>query len=148
MKLEQMFLHPAQSYQPIKIEIIEKKYNAKYVGDFCIMTKHGWSESPVAIFWQEKPPVEGYSHYFGIFVQEDTIYITSGESAFSKPIVGIVADDGEVVYSRYRHDFRSSKDGSVFIDGGRDYTKWGGTLTPQFVHIVADGATLKIVGVK
>ena len=37
--------------------------------------------------------------------------------------MGIVADNGEVIFSRYRWDYRASEDKSVFIDGGRDYTK-------------------------
>jgi hypothetical protein len=38
-------------------------------------------------------------------------------------MTGIVADNGEVIYSRYRHDFVYSTDRSVFVDGGRDYVK-------------------------
>jgi hypothetical protein len=46
-------------------------------------------------------------------------------TATQEDIWGVVANDGEVIYSRYRHDYRTSKDGSVMIDGGRDYTKTG-----------------------
>ena len=41
-------------------------------------------------------------------------------------IAGIVANNGDVIYSRYRHDCRWSPDNSVMIDGGRDYTRYGG----------------------
>ena len=37
----------------------------------------------------------------------------------------VVAANGDVIYSRYRHDYRHSPDGSVWIDGGRDYTRSG-----------------------
>ena len=40
-------------------------------------------------------------------------------------ISAAVADDGEIIYSKYRHDYNVSKDKSVFIDGGRDYTRGG-----------------------
>lgn len=148
MQFEDYFLEPTGStYQPIDVKRVEKKYNATYVGDFCLKTKNGWSDSPVAIFWQETPPVEGYSNYFGIFVQNDTLYITSGASAFAEPIDGIVADNGEVIFSRYRHDFHESSDHSVMVDGGRDYMRVLGNIRNPHVHIVPDGPKLKIVPV-
>lgn len=107
-----------------KIEEVEKKRNSKYVGEFCLLTKSGeWANSPASIFYQEKPPVEGYSNYFALIVQNGTLYITSGASAVEETIWAVQADDGEIIYSRYRHDYRESKDKSVFIDGGRDYLK-------------------------
>lgn len=146
MNFEDYFLEPTQKTgQPINVEAVEKKYNATYVGDFCVKTKHGWSEQPIAIFWQVKPPVEGYSHYFGLLARDDKIMITDGSTAFSEPISGIVADNGEVIYSRYRHDYHSSFDGSVTVDGGRDYMRCSGNIHSPHVHIVADGPNLKIV---
>jgi hypothetical protein len=105
------------------IEHFEKKYNAKYISDLCIQTKQGWSEQPAAIFYQPKPPVEGYSHYFAIIVRGKETYITSGDSAVQGKLIGVMADDGEIIFSRYRHDYRISNDGSADIDGGRDYVK-------------------------
>jgi hypothetical protein len=146
MNFEDYFLEPKQKTgQPINVEAVEKKYNATYMGDFCVKTKHGWSEQPIAIFWQVKPPVEGYSHYFGLFTRDDKIMITDGSTAFSEPMSGIVANSGEVIYSRYRHDFHYSADGSVAVDGGRDYMRCLGNIYNPRVHIVADGPTLKIV---
>lgn len=118
---------------------VETKYNAKFVGQFCLKTKSGsWGEFPADVYWQEKPPVEGYSNYFALIIQMGSAYITSGASAVEHPITAIVADDGEVIYSRYRHDYRASKDGSVFIDGGRDYTK--SSVGGRFVTLkVVDG---------
>jgi outer membrane protein assembly factor BamB len=69
--------------------------------------------------------VEGYSKYFALIIQNGSAYITSGASAVDGIITGIVADDGEIIYSRYRHDYRTSTDGTVFIDGGRDYVRCG-----------------------
>ena len=130
---------------PIDIAEVEKKYSAKYIGDFCLKTRSGnWSEDPAAIFYQEKPPVEGYSNYFGILYERGRIFITSGASAFSQPIQAIISKEGEVVYSRFRHDYRSLSDGSGGIDGGRDYQKMTGdfnsltqcTLTIQGPELV------------
>lgn len=116
---------PTKSFQPIKIDVVEKEYNATYVGDFCLKTKDGsWTNFPVAIFYNPKPPKPEYSNYLGVFVTpENKIYITDGASAFLQPIIGIIADNGDVIISRYRHDYVTSADGSVFIDGGRDYVR-------------------------
>lgn len=116
---------------------VEEKYNAKFVGQFCCKTRGGtWAESPADVYWQETPP-EGYSNYFALITQMGSVYITSGASAVEPLITGVVANDGEVIYSRYRHDYRSSKDGSVWIDGGRDYVRSG---TNNFVTLkVVDG---------
>jgi hypothetical protein len=36
----------------------------------------------------------------------------------------------EVIQSTHRHDFRSCTGGHVFVDGGRDYLRFG-TLKPE-----------------
>lgn len=106
------------------IEKVEKKYNAQYVGEFCLKNKEGqWADEAVSIFYQKTPPKKGYSHYFALIVRNGIAYITSGQSAIEGKFYAIMADDGEIIYSRFRHDYRISKDNSVFIDGGRDYVK-------------------------
>ena len=117
------------------IEKIEAKYNAKWVGQLCLRVRGGgWHGDDCGdVYYQETPPVEGYSNYFALIMQFGNAYITSGASGVEGVITGIIADDGEVIYSRYRHDYRTSTDGSVFIDGGRDY-----------VHCAAGGKTISL----
>jgi hypothetical protein len=119
-------------YQPIDIKVVEEKYNASFVGDFCIKDRHVWTIRPIAVFYQPTPDViKGHSYYFGVYqsVLSKSILITNAESAFFEPIVGIEADDGEIIFSRQRHDYRTSQDGSVSIDGGREYLKFSGLPT-------------------
>lgn len=33
---------------------------------------------------------------------------------------------GDVIESKFRHDFQSCKCGAIFVDGGRDYCRRGG----------------------
>ncbi|HET8686332.1 MAG TPA: hypothetical protein VFM18_06670 [Methanosarcina sp.] len=109
---------------PINVKMIEEKYNATYVGDFCVKTHSGvYDTQEAAIFWQETPPVEGYSNYFAIVIRNGQPFITDGYGAVENSIVGAIANDGEIIYSRHRWDCRHSKDGSIFIDGGRDYVR-------------------------
>lgn len=124
------------------IAYFEEKYPSVYVADLCLKDKYGnWANEPAAIFYQETPPQPGYSHYFAVVVRGTQTFITSGESAVSEPITGIEADNGEVIFSRYRHDFRESTDKSVFIDGGRDYTKHNNPSRLVEINIV-DGEML------
>jgi hypothetical protein len=141
--MSKLYLYKPKQYWGFDIAKVEQKYNAKYVGDFCIKDKYGnWAESPCAIFWQEKPPVEGYSNYMALFVRNDQVFITSGESVEDLRMVGAVADNGEVIYSRFRHDYVTSSDGTAMIDGGRDYTKT--TLRSRLVDVVLIGPDLVI----
>ena len=146
---------PENNYWGLPIDIITKHYSeesggvVRYMGDWAIQTKQGgWTEFPLAIFWQEIPPDPTFSNYFGIYYRYDLVLdkdkfppgdllITNGASAFAKPLRAIVADNGELVVSHYVHDFRRSRDGSVWIDGGRNYTRHGGALNGfKYVKVV------------
>lgn len=141
---------------PINIAKCERHYNGVFVGDFCLKDrKGGWVNDPVAVFWIQHPTKPEYSNYLGIFVREDEagnsgMYLTDGQSAFCEGIDAIVGSDGEVLYSRYRHDFRSLKDGSGCIDGGRDYTRTlsgaNGEL-PTIYHLTVSGPVFNMTEV-
>ena len=107
------------------IRKIEEKYNSIYMGYWCLRTiDGGWSELPVDIFYQPEPDHEkGHTNYFGMLIRGGSAFIVNGESAFSDPITGVAMPTGEVLVSRFRHDY-VNKDGYM-IDGGRDYVKHG-----------------------
>ena len=119
--------HGERYWKALAIPKIEDKYKAKFVGEFSINQGAGWTEFPVALFYQETPP-EGYDQYFGIYIKNENmgVYIVSGQSAADTEILGVVSRDNEIIYSRFRHDYRISTDGTVMIDGGRDYLKTSG----------------------
>jgi hypothetical protein len=70
-----------------------------------------------------RPPEPHRSEYFGLYQHDGDLFITNALSAATGHWTGIVADDGEIIYSRFGHDFRSATDGSVMIDGGREYQR-------------------------
>jgi hypothetical protein len=122
-----------------KIKIIENHYSAKYLGYWAVKWSErlGWSSTPVDVFYQPNPDVsKGHSHYFGMHISErGDVMISNAESAFSEPITGMLIEGGEVIVSRYRHDY-VSKNG-CWIDGGRDYIRTSGG---EFVKItIKDG---------
>ncbi|MGZ8924461.1 MAG: hypothetical protein ACXW2E_01125 [Nitrososphaeraceae archaeon] len=137
-------IRQTESILPIQIKKIEERFNGIFVGDFSLPQKDGnWSEQPIAIFYNPNPNKElGHTHYFGIFVTPDNkIVITNGEPAFKQPILGVIADNNDIIYSRFRHDYRVSPDNSVWIDGGRDYCR---TNTKRFIQLVIDKDKLVI----
>lgn len=122
---------------------VEAKYKANWVGQMPLRTKDGqWSDSPADVYWQKIPPILGYSQYFALFINQGVLYITSGAAAVEGTFYAVVADDGEVIYSRCRHDYRESSDGSVTIDGGRDYCRTSVTKAIQLK--IVDGQWVNV----
>lgn len=116
---------PKNGYHFVRnsIEKIEEKYGAKYMGYWCTKRPNGdWHELPVDVFYQPNPDTsKGHTNYFGMYIQNETVWITEASSAFSEPIIGVICEDGQVLVSRYRHDYQTK--GDRMIDGGRDYTR-------------------------
>jgi hypothetical protein len=135
--MKKVVVNNGRDQAQFNIEKVEAKYNAKFVGQFCLKTVGGgWAESPADIYYVTNPDRSlGHSNYFGLIVQRGGVYITKGDSAVEPLITAAVADDGEIIYSKYRHDYNVSKDKSAWIDGGRDYTRGG----------IGKYATLKVI---
>ncbi len=124
--------------------LYSKEGEVKFMGMFALNGPYGWTERPFPVFFQPTPPKGSTSYFaFGVNALQQT-YICDGSSAFSKPIDGIIADDGEVIYSRFRHDYHTSKDQSVWVDGGRDYIRCSMIEESRRVKIVAQGSELII----
>jgi hypothetical protein len=102
--------------------------DALYVGDFAVRSSKGlWSSVPVAVFYTPKPR-EGYTnHYFGVYksqVRHDmpTWMICDATSVATHLWHGLEMK-GEVIFSRWRHDFRCFSFGGPYVVGGVDYTR-------------------------
>jgi len=104
--------------KPDGIAKVENMYDAKYVFESCLRMKDGgWCNIPVAIFYTEKAHPEG-SNYFGLYRTDfGDLMITDGISAI-EPFNALQIDE-DIIYSRYRHDYREYK--GAMVDGGRDY---------------------------
>jgi len=142
-----------KNYYGFNIEYAEKKYNAKYIGDFCVKDNYGsWSEKPASIFYTENPDTsKGHTHYFGLFCtykinelgksEIDKVLILKGDSAFETPFIGLQTKKGDILISCFRHHFNGTSE--EFIDGGRDYQRYS---TPaKFVKVEVKKDKLKII---
>lgn len=145
----------SERFSPQRLATVEKHYEAKYVCETCIKNRDGsWANMVVSIFYQPDPAKvpEGGSQWFGLFFRAEVpehcaplqLCIVNAISAVENDIQGLVAVNGDVIYSHYRHDYRRSPDGSVWIDGGRDYTRSGVYDGSMFVtlRIVEDKLTI------
>lgn len=113
-----------------QIQKLEKQYNAKYILETDLLGKDQfsgatfWANKPAVIFYTEKAHPEG-SNYFALYFRGDSLMITDGLPSIKDVVFLGLEAESEVIYSRYRHDFREGKNGA-FVDGGRDYFKYGG----------------------
>lgn len=145
----------SELFTPEGIANVEKKYDALFVCDTCLKNREGgWINRAVAVFWNKdltKIP-KGGSAYFGLFhryeppnFKKGLLMITNAISAAETEITGIVAENGDVIWSRYRWDYRTSPDGSVWIDGGRDYIRYGFHRAMKVVGADVDARSGKLV---
>jgi hypothetical protein len=105
-----------------QIENIERKYNAKYVFESQLKLKGGkWSDFSAAVFYTEVTRQDG-SNWFGIWHNNGAYMISDAISAVEEPFFGILAGNGDVIYSRHSHDDHARDDDELFIGGGRDHT--------------------------
>lgn len=120
-----------KNYYKFNISKIEERYKAKYIGDFSIKDKRGWTPQPVSIFYVENPDIsKGHTHYMGMFVDTFTtglpqVYLCKGDSAFEEPFNAIVWEDKAYI-SCYQHHYVTNETNDFMIDGGRAYQRCGG----------------------
>lgn len=150
-------LTKSERFNDEQLANIEAHYEAKYVCETCCKNRDSWVNQSVSIFYQPDPSKvpEGGSQWFGLFFRSESmdpteraavrsLFIVNAISAVEHDIQGIVAKNGDVIYSHFRHDYRHSPDRSVWIDGGRDYTRSGTCRDGAFVmlRIVKDKLTI------
>lgn len=126
--------YPEEFYQRV-----QEKMDSRFVCESCLKTKDGkWATFPAPFFYSREPHPESGSHYFSIYRHpfSDIWVVTDGSCIEEQEIMGIQADNGDIIYSRYRHDYAMSYDRSVMIDGGRDYIRSNGAgkLIPLVVR--------------
>jgi hypothetical protein len=121
---------------------IEKHYNATYVVDACLKNINGaWVNFPAAIFHTETAHPQGSNYMAMYWSENDGWMVTNGFEAVQGVFHGIVFDDGELVHSRFRHDYFVHRE--AMADGARDYHRTN--TCPQgsrHIKFKVDGAKL------
>lgn len=127
--LDLRFASHAPFWEMLSIPKCEKKYNAIYIGDFALPAKSGgFTEQPAAVFYAPNPDVsKGHKHLFGIFIlNQNTMTICDASAVAEMEWNGVIAQNGEVLISTYRHDCKISEDQTAMVDGGQDYIRFYG----------------------
>ena len=127
------------------IRKIEKLRSCRYVCEWNLIDAAGNAyDQSVLLFWNDVPHPQG-SNWMALYRAGDDWYVRDGITASRLPIRCVVSDAGQVLFSKSRHDFRSSHDGSVSIDGGRDYTRLMGNLNCDRVWLLPQAGKLNII---
>jgi hypothetical protein len=121
------------------IEKIEKDRNCRFVCEWNVKQ----DDNPMLIFWNDIAHPQG-SNWMALFYYNDW-FVRDGITASQLPINCVVSNDKQVLFSKSRHDFRSSQDGSVSVDGGREYTRVLGNVRCERVWLVPQNGKLKII---
>jgi hypothetical protein len=125
------------------VEKIEKLRNCRFVCEWNVVQDGKIHHDPMLIFWNDTAHPQG-SNWMALFYYNDW-FVRDGITASQLPIECVVSNDKQVLFSKSRHDFRSSNDGSVIVDGGRDYTRVLGNVRCERVWLVPQQGELKII---
>jgi hypothetical protein len=122
-------------YPITDISKVEKLYSEKDGVAIKHVCTTEFSENIADIFYRETPHPEFDNRYFAIFFQYDKPYIANADRIEDFTFGMVENDDGDLEYSRSRHDYKEFKNGNS-IDGGRDYIRSSGKV---LVFVVRDG---------
>lgn len=127
-----------------QIEKIEDYYKAKFICETCLkLSSDNWMNTNFAVFYQEDPPEIAKSNYFALYYnREGNLMITDASSSL-EPFEGLLINENEILYSRYRHDYKTYED--YMVDGGRDYMRFRPSASAKVVKLQIVKDQLEIV---
>ena len=136
-------------YWGFDIEKALKHLNAdKYLGEISIKYENKqWSYYPIVLFFSKNPDIsKGHKQFPFLFLRDSHAYIGAfDKEQFDKHIRNVEGlkcnKCSDIIYSSYRHDFRQCKCQECFIDGGRDYTRFGGNCRLVNIDLLTGDVT-------
>lgn len=126
-------------YPITNISQVEKLYSEKDGVQIKHVCTTEFGDSIVDVFYRDTPHPKFGNRYFAVLFRDNVPYIANADEV-EKLTFGLVQnDDGDMEYSRSRHDYKEFKNGNM-IDGGRDYIRSSGKV---FVYVVRDGKMIR-----
>lgn len=132
----------------------EKHPDAVFIEEIALKTTTGYSDNPGIVFYQENPPAPYTNQYFAYYKRYNPNPLEDGRGnwaiyglvSFDPVVEGVLRRDGKgggvIGISRYCHDyFQFTPNG--FVDGGRDYTRFGGSTLSDFTVVKVNLLTKK-----
>ena len=102
---------------PVNIDMID----GKFIGLFGLQIDGIWTDKMATIFWTPDDRLTHLPTYFAITVIHEKLYYHPCPYFDGLEVLTMEADDGEIIYSRSTHDYRTSKDQTCWIEGGREF---------------------------
>lgn len=120
-----------------------------FCNSFCVKDEY----YPVAVYRSKNPNrAKGHKDYMLLRFDDQGCWVRGmdeEEMEIHRYQTGVHCHScDEVVYSVYRHDMRFCKCKSVFVDGGRSYTRYGATADKLFTIVKIDLIANKVVEFK
>ena len=126
-------------YPITNIKKVEELYSEKDGVPVKHVCTTEFGDSIVDVFYRDTPHPKFGNRYFAVLFRDNVPYIANADEV-EKLTFGLVQnDDGDMEYSRSRHDYKQFKNGNM-IDGGRDYIRSSGRV---FVYVVRDGKMVR-----
>ena len=126
-------------YPITNIKKVEELYSEKDGVPVKHVCTTEFGDSIVDVFYRDTPHPKFGNRYFAVLFRDNVPYIANADEV-EKLTFGLVQNDnGDMEYSRSRHDYKEFKNGNM-IDGGRDYIRSSGKV---FVYVVRDGKMIR-----
>jgi len=105
-----------------------------YVGDLAVRGLKGlWTDIPVAVFYTPEPREGRTNNYFGVYKSQTRrdmpTWVICDATSAAEHVWGGLEMKGEVIFSRWRYDFRLFSFGGPYVDGGPASPRGGGLVS-------------------
>ena len=126
-------------YPITNIKKVEELYSEKDGVTVKHVCTTEFGDSIVDVFYRDTPHPKFGNRYFAVLFRDNVPYIANADEIENLTFGLVQNDDGDMEYSRSRHDYKKFKNGNM-IDGGRDYIRSSGKV---FVYVVRDGKMVR-----
>lgn len=125
-------------YPISNIKKVEELYSEKDGVPVKHVCTTEFGDSIVDVFYRDTPHPKFGNKYFAVLFRNNIPYIANADEVENLTFGLVQNDNGDMEYSRSRHDYKEFKNGNM-IDGGRDYIRSSGKV---FIYVVRDGKML------
>ncbi len=125
-------------YPISNIKKVEELYSEKDGVPVKHVCTTEFGDSIVDVFYRDTPHPKFGNKYFAVLFRDNIPYIANADEVENLTFGLVQNDNGDMEYSRSRHDYKEFKNGNM-IDGGRDYIRSSGKV---FIYVVRDGKML------
>lgn len=129
------------------IEVVENKYQCRYVCDTQMKSNGKWLPYRIALFYKDEPFEKSESNWIGFTFDTngEGVIIDASESVNPDPIINAAYTPKGYVYSVFQHDVQcyTQDEHEMCVDGGRECLEVKGN--PKIVKLIITPEGLEIL---